>query len=130
MLARFRDPALVERTLDYAVSGEVRNQDSSGVLVTLLRDRETQDQAWNYIQKNWEKVRAQLTVSSGEDLVRATGYFCSVERREEVTSFFAAHKVEASDRTLAKAVDSMNACLQLRAAQGNDLHKWLAARAQ
>lgn len=130
MLARFRDPALVERTLDYAVSGEVRNQDSSGVLVTLLRDRETQDQAWNYIQKNWEKVRAQLTVSSGEDLVRATGSFCSVERREEVTSFFAAHKVEASERTLAKAVDSMNACVQLRAAQGNDFNRWLAARAQ
>jgi aminopeptidase N len=130
MLGRFRDPALVERTLDYAVSGEVRNQDSYGVLVALLRDRETQDQAWSYIQKNWEKVRAQLTVSSGEDLVRATGYFCSVERRQEVISFFAVHKVEASERTLAKAVDSMNACIQLRAAQGSDFHRWLAARAK
>jgi aminopeptidase N len=130
MLGRFRDPALVERTLNYAVSGEVRNQDSSGVLVALLRDRETQDEAWSYIQKNWEKVRAQLTVSSGEDLVRATGYFCSVERRQEVTSFFATHKVEASERTLAKAVDSMNACIQLRAAQGNDFHRWLTARAK
>jgi aminopeptidase N len=128
ILGRFRDPALVERTLDYAVSGEVRNQDSYGVLVALLRDRETQDEAWSYIQKNWEKVRAQLTVSSGEDLVRATGYFCSVDRREEVTSFFATHKVEASERTLAKAVDSMNACIQLRAAQGTDFHRWLAAR--
>ena len=130
MLGRFREPALVERTLDYAVSGEVRNQDSYGVLVALLRDRETQDQAWNYIQKNWEKVRAQLTVSSGEDLVRATGYFCSVERRQEVTSFFATHKVEASERTLAKAVDSMNACIQMRAAQGSDFHRWLAGRGQ
>ena len=37
-LARFRDPALVKRTLDYTVSGEVRNQDSWMVLVALLRD--------------------------------------------------------------------------------------------
>ena len=37
-LARFRDPALVKRTLDYIVSGEVRNQDSWTALVALLRD--------------------------------------------------------------------------------------------
>ena len=36
-LARFRDPALVKRTLDYTVSGEVRNQDS-WVLLVLCSD--------------------------------------------------------------------------------------------
>ena len=127
-LARFRDPELVKRTLDYAVSGEVRNQDSWGVLVALLRDRETQDQTWDYIRTHWDTVKAQLTVSSGEEVVRATGHFCSVERRDEVTEFFAAHKVEASARTLATAVDSINACVQVRATQGSDFHKWLATR--
>jgi aminopeptidase N len=127
-LARFRNPELVKRTLDYTVSGEVRNQDSWGVLVALLRDRETRDQTWDYIRINWETVKAQLTVSSGEEVVRATGYFCSVERRDEVAEFFAAHKVEASARTLATAVDSINACVQLRATQESDFHRWLATR--
>jgi aminopeptidase N len=61
-LARFRDPALVNRTLDYLVSGEVRNQDTWIVLIALLRDRATRDQTWEYMQKNWDKVHAQLTV--------------------------------------------------------------------
>ncbi len=129
-LARFRDPALVKRTLDYIVSGEVRNQDSGSLLVSLLRHRETRDQTWDYIQSNWDKVHAQLTVSSGQEVVQATGSFCTVQQRNEVIDFFAAHKVESSERTLAKAVDSINDCIQVRSAQEADFHRWLAAEAK
>ena len=127
-LARFRNPELVTRTLDYAVSGQVRNQDSWIVLALLLRQRETQDQAWTYIQHNWDKVHAQFTTNSGVRVVNATGYFCTAERRDEVTSFFATHKVDAAERTFAKAIDSINACIQFRASQQPNLHQWLAAQ--
>jgi aminopeptidase N len=124
-LARFRDPALVTRTLDYTVSGQVRNQDSWTVLVALLRDRETRDQTWDYIEKNWDKAHAQFTANSGVRVVAATGNFCTVKQRDEVTSFFASHKVDSSERTLAKAIDSMNDCIRMRATQGPNLHQWL-----
>jgi aminopeptidase N/puromycin-sensitive aminopeptidase len=127
-LGRFRDPELVKRTLDYLVSGEVRNQDTWIVLIALLRDRATRDQTWDYIQKNWDKVHAQLTVSSGAEVVRATGNFCTVRRRDEVISFFATHKIGAAERTLAKAVDSIDDCIQLRSSQEPDLHTWLQAQ--
>jgi aminopeptidase N len=127
-LGRFRDPALVKRTLDYTVSGEVRNQDSWFVMVALLRNRETRDQTWEYMRKNWNKVHAQLTVSSGAGVVAATGSFCTVRQRDEVVEFFATHKVEASERTLAKAVDSINDCVQLHSAQEGDFHRWLNAQ--
>jgi aminopeptidase N len=124
-LTRFRDPALVTRTLDYDVSGQVRNQDSWIVLADLLRQSETQDQTWDYIKNNWEKVHAQFTTNSGVRVVNATGYFCTAERRDDVTSFFATHKVDAAERTLAKAIDSINDCIQLRAAQKPNLQQWL-----
>jgi aminopeptidase N/puromycin-sensitive aminopeptidase len=127
-LARFRDPALVKRTLDYLVSGEVRNQDTWIALTALLRDRATRDQTWECMQKNWDKVHAQLTVSSGAEVVRATGNFCTVRQRDEVIDFFATHKMEASERTLAKAVDSINDCIQLRSSQEPDFHSWLEAQ--
>jgi aminopeptidase N len=128
VLARFRDPALVTRTLDYTASGEVRNQDSWTILTSLLRNRETRDQAWDYIQKNWDKIHAQLTVSSGTEVVRATGSFCTIRQRDEVASFFVSHKVDASERTLAAAIDSINDCIQLRSVQESKLHAWLAAQ--
>jgi aminopeptidase N len=100
------------------------------VLVALLRDPATRDQTWEYMQKNWDKVHAQLTVSSGEDVVAATGFFCTVRQRDEVTTFFATHKVEASERRLAKAVDSINDCVQLRSSQEADFHRWLENQAR
>ena len=129
-LARFRDPALVTRTLDYTVSGQVRTQDSWTVLAALLRDRETREQTWAYIRKNWDKVHAQFTTNSGVRVVAATGNFCSVKQRDEVAGFFATHKVDASERTLAKAIDSMNDCIQMRATQEPSLHRWLEAQSR
>jgi aminopeptidase N len=125
LLAQFRDPALVKRTLDLIASGEIRNQDSGTVLTTLMRDRETRDQTWEYVRKNWELVRAQFTVSSGAEVVEATGSFCTLKHRDEVIDFFATHKVAASERTLARAVDSIMDCIEVRSEQEPKLHAWL-----
>ncbi|XWK52605.1 ERAP1-like C-terminal domain-containing protein [Tunturiibacter empetritectus] len=130
LLARFRDPALVRRTLDLIASGEVRNQDSWAMLTELLRERATRDQAWEYMRRNWERVSAQLTVSSGAEVVGAAGAFCTVEQRDQISSFFATHKVAAAERTLAKAVDSINDCIKLQTVQEPKLHAWLQLQAK
>jgi aminopeptidase N/puromycin-sensitive aminopeptidase len=124
-LSHFFDPALVTRTLDYAVSSQVRNQDSWRILAVLLRQRATRDQAWAYIQQHWDKVHSQFTTNSGVRVVAATGSFCTAKHRDEVTSFFKTHPVEASARTLSKSIDSINACIDFRAAQEPSLHQWL-----
>jgi len=124
-LPRFVDPALVRRTLDFTVSGQVRNQSSWILLAILLSQPETRDQAWSYTQTNWEKVHAQLTASSGARIVGAVGSFCTAPQRDEVSSFFASHKVDGADRTLLKSIDSINACIQLRDAQEPKLKQWL-----
>ncbi len=127
-LASFQAPALVERTLDYTVSGQVRNQDSWVLLSILLRQPETRTQAWDYIRQNWDKVHAQFTTSSGVRVVGATGSFCTEKQRDEVRSFFATHPVDASERTLKKSIDSINACVALHEAQEPNLRRWLDAQ--
>jgi aminopeptidase N/puromycin-sensitive aminopeptidase len=124
-LALFTEPALVKRTLDDAVSGQVRNQSSWIPIAILLGRRETQEQAWSYVQANWPKVHAQLTASSGARIVTAAGAFCTVERRDQVASFFAEHHVDGAERTLSKSIDAINACIQLRAAQEPGVKAWL-----
>ena len=127
-LASFQAPALVQRTLEYTVSGAVRNQDSWILMSILLQRPETRDQAWDYIRHNWEKVHAQFTTNSGVRVVAATGSFCTEKQRDEVQSFFASHPVDASERTLKKSLDSINACVQLQKAQEPNLRQWLEAQ--
>ncbi len=127
-LAYFKDPALVTRALNYAVSGQVRNQDSWILIAILLQRPETREQAWQYIKSNWPKVSAQLTTASGARIVSSAGRFCSAEKHDEVLSFFSTHKVVAADRTLKIAGDSINDCVQLHNAQEPNLKQWLDMR--
>ena len=125
-LALFKDPALAKRSLDYSVSGKVRNQDAVFQLGIPLYNRDTRELAWEYIQQNWDKVKTEFTPLNGGFLVGATSDFCSTEKRDEVVSFFSTHKVPSSERALKRATDSINDCIELRSLQGPKLKEWLA----
>jgi aminopeptidase N/puromycin-sensitive aminopeptidase len=125
-LAFFKDPALAKRSLDYTLSGKVRNQDSPAMLAIPMRSRYTQDLTWQYVQDNWDKVKAQMTPLSAGYFVGSAGNFCSAERRDQVVSFYSTHKVASSERALKRAVDTINDCIELRANQEQNLKEWLA----
>jgi len=128
LLAQFEDPALVKRSLDYAVSGKVRNQDAAIQFVIALQVDATRDLAWQYIKANWDKVQALITTSMGAYLVGSTGSFCTAEARDDVTSFFSTHKVAASDKSLKHAVEHIDGCIELRKLQEPNLKQWIAAQ--
>jgi len=117
LLAEFEDPALVQRSLDYAVSGKVRNQDAAIQFAIALQIPATRDLAWKYIQSHWDKVQAQLTTEMGAVLVGSTSGFCSVASRDEVKSFFSAHKVpppSCRSNTPSNASTAASSCARFR----------------
>jgi aminopeptidase N len=127
LLAEFEDPALVQRSLDYAVSSKVRNQDAALQFSISLQIAATRNQAWDYIKTHWDKVQAQLTTDMGGYLVGGTGGFCSADARDDVQKFFSTHKVSSSDRVLKRAVERINGCIELQSLQEPNLKQWLAA---
>jgi aminopeptidase N/puromycin-sensitive aminopeptidase len=128
-LAHFKDPELVRRALDYAASGKVRNQDATRLFSVALQSPDTQDNAWQYIEQNWPKVKAQFTTWAGGSLVSSTAAFCTSQRRDEVKDFFATHKVAASANALTRSQNSINDCVDLRAEQSANLQQWLSSSA-
>jgi aminopeptidase N/puromycin-sensitive aminopeptidase len=128
LLAEFEDPALVQRSLDYAASGKVRNQDSAIQFAIALQVPANRDLAWKYIQSHWEKVQAQLTTEMGAVLVGSTSGFCSANARDEVKNFFASHKVASSDLALKHALERIDGCIELRSLQEPNLRQWIAAQ--
>jgi aminopeptidase N/puromycin-sensitive aminopeptidase len=128
LLAEFQDPALVQRSLDYAASGKVRNQDAAIQFAIPLENDETRSPAWSYIQNNWSKVQAQLATGMGSSVVRNLGHFCSADDRDDIQKFFAAHKVPESDLALKHAIESINGCIELRSQQQPSLIQWISAQ--
>jgi aminopeptidase N len=129
-LASFREASLIKRTLDYAVSSKVRNQDAVTLFDIEMSDRSTQDVAWQFVQHNWPRVQAQMTTWAGASLVTATGNYCSETQQQEVTDFFRDHVVPASASALNKARVNIADCVQLRKSQEANLSNWASAQSK
>jgi aminopeptidase N len=128
-LARFKDPELTRRALEYATSGKVRNQDSITLFAIALQSPNTQETTWKYIENNWTKVQAQFTMFTGGELVGSTSAFCTAEQRDQVKDFFTTHKVAASANALTRSQNSINDCVDLRSEQSANLEQWLSSSA-
>ncbi|MGA8145564.1 MAG: M1 family metallopeptidase [Candidatus Acidiferrales bacterium] len=128
-LCLFSDPALLTRTLKFAVSPMMRAQDAPQVFGSVMANPAGQQVAWDFIRNNWTEVSAKLSNYSDSGLVGDAGVFCDAPKRDEVESFFTSHKVPASDRTLKLTLEQINGCIDLRAHQESNLQSWLQKQA-
>lgn len=128
LLARFEDPALVQRSLNYAASNKVRNQDALIQFAIGLQGDATRDLTWSYVKSHWDTLKTLLTPELGSILVGSTSAFCSIDARDDVKAFFAEHKVPSSDSALKHSIERIDGCIEFRRLQEPNLKAWIAAQ--
>ena len=129
-LASFRDPALADRTLAFAMSAEVRSQDTP-VLLGQLLNSSASDETWTALSTQWDAIIRRLgDFQSIPYVVGSLGGFCTAERAAEIRAFFAAHPVPAAARGLAQSLERIDSCVALDKRQSAPFSAWLAARAR
>lgn len=127
-LTHFSDPALVRRTMEYAVGPEVRTQDTKLLVAAMIANDETRAPAWELLQQRWSDLQKKAGEStSNGSIVAAVGTFCDAEAARQVDRFFAAHPVPDASRTLLQARERIRSCVALRDAQAPRLAAWLEA---
>ncbi|MGH8730782.1 MAG: ERAP1-like C-terminal domain-containing protein, partial [Burkholderiales bacterium] len=127
-LAEFRDPALVKRALEYAVSGRMRNQDAPHFIASILDEPESRDVAWAFVKAHWGEVKSSFTPLAGAAVVAAAGSFCDARGQEDVRQFFTQNTVPAAERTLQQTLEQISNCAALRQRQHTHLAEWLAGQ--
>ena len=127
-LSSFRDPALVKRTLQFAVSG-ARSQDVPLLLGQLMGTSAIQDSTWALVKAEWPALVAKLgTFQAAPYIVSSLGAFCSADKAAEIKAFFDAHPVPEAARALTQALERISTCTAVRTRQSPAFTKWLAAR--
>jgi len=124
-LPEFTDRKLVERTLQFAVSPEVRSQDTLGVLSDVLENEDGQQLAWDFVRQHWGEIEKAGGPFASAQIVGATSSFCDAGMRDQVTEFFNAHKIAAADRTYRQSIERINNCIDLKSQQETHLASWL-----
>ena len=121
----------MQRTLRFAISSEVRTQDTATLIGGLIGRTSSQDAAWAFVKENWDLLTKTLGVFQGiPRIAGAVGAFCTREKRIEVQQFFKEHPVPAADRTLRQAVERIDSCVALKERQAPAASAWLASAAR
>ena len=128
-LADFRQPELIDRGLQFALSPQLRTQDAALYLGRFFFNREARDRALAFVTANWTALEPKVTIFGGDtNLIRSMNAFCDTGSRDRIRAFFAEHKLPAAERTLAQTLEQISNCIALREKQTPAVAAWLAAR--
>ena len=124
-LPQFSDPKLLERTLEYAISPDVRSQDALQLVTGVMGNPAGEKLAWDFIRQHWTEVEKAGGPFASAEVVGATSVFCDAGLRDQVTEFFTAHKVAAAERTYKQSIERINNCVDFKTQQQPQLASWL-----
>jgi len=124
-LPQFRDPKLLERTLEFAVSPDVRSQDTLQLISSVLDNPDGQKLGWEFVRQHWSEVEKAGGPFASAQIVGATSNFCDAGMRDEMTEFFNTRKVAAAERAYRQSIERINNCIDLKSQQEPQLASWL-----
>jgi aminopeptidase N len=124
-LPQFEDPKLLQNTLDYAISPEVRSQDAVSLISSVMQNPVGEKLAWDFVLTHWDAVQKVGGPFASGQIVGATSSFCDAHMRDQVADFYAAHKIEAAERTYRQSIERINNCVDLKSQQEPQLASWL-----
>jgi aminopeptidase N len=126
LLAEFRDPQLIDRSLALLLSPEMREQDVPFFLSGLLHNPLARDKAWQTLRDRWDALKGKIVGFGGSGPVLALGEYCSQDKAKEVRSFFDDHPLPGAERSVKSALEQINECTALKKSQAAKLSQWLA----
>lgn len=121
-LANFSDPALLTRTMEYALTPDVRGQDFTGLLAQVMANPAGKDLAWNFVRKHWAQINDKPPGGPGK-VTGAVNTLCDSRHLAEVKSFYAENKLEA--RTTQETIETISGCVDVKSLQEPNAAAWL-----
>src|SRR5262245_35231084 len=113
-LAGFRQPELLSRTLDFAVSGSVRSQDAPFLLRSLLGSVYGRERAWAFVKERWETMARQFPGSAYRRMWEGVTALISPEWERDVRDFFSTRGIVLGGKTLEQYLEQLHMAVRFQ----------------
>ena len=109
-MTSFTDPPLLQKTLEFALSGEVKRQDVIGVILAATGNPHTARVTWAWLQSNMEKIREMYSNTGALSTVFNTMIpILGVGRIQEVENFFRKHSIPEAESGIKAGLEKLRA---------------------
>ncbi|XP_069970729.1 puromycin-sensitive aminopeptidase isoform X1 [Penaeus vannamei] len=108
-LGATRDPNLIQRVLQFAISDEVRNQDTVFVIISVAMTAPGRSAAWAFFKKHHEDLVDRY--EGGYLVTRLIKYitenFATEDMASEVEAFFQERQIPGTERTVQQSLETI-----------------------
>ncbi|KAL0113903.1 hypothetical protein PUN28_011320 [Cardiocondyla obscurior] len=129
-LGAIKDEALLRKVLDFAMSEEVRAQDTVFAIMSVGLSYKGRLMAWNFFKENWKTLLDRY--EGGFLLARlvkfTTENFVTEEQAKDVESFFEGHPTPGTERTVQQCVESIRLNVAWLAREKDSIRKYLTTQ--
>jgi puromycin-sensitive aminopeptidase len=123
-LANFPNIELLRQTMQMTLSGEVRTQNAPFLMHSLLYNRVSRLEAWDFIKANWETMVNRFPDSALPRMCEAIVGLA--DKQTEVEEFFAQHKMRLGGKLIDQHLERLAVAVQFRQREGGKLAESLA----
>lgn len=109
-LGLFQNPKLVEKTLHFSLSKEVRKQDSIAILAYTLNPV-NKEIAWEFIKNNWPVLKERYGSIGNplSNLIKSLAVFNTQEKYNDIKKFFKKNPTPSSARAIEQTLEKIDA---------------------
>ncbi len=105
-LGSFKQRELLKKTLNFAISKDVRRQDSVRVIASVSMNRHGADLSWSFIKQNWKLFLERYGTSRDvSNLLSPFSGSTSVERAKEFEQFLKKNPAPGTERTVQQVLE-------------------------
>lgn len=128
-LGRFTQKKLLEKTLAFSLSKEVRAQDTMLFVGSVLSNPKGRDLAWNFIKKEWpvflERYGGGKSLSS---LVSSLGFFVHERDVADIERFFKKNPAPGAARTVDQVLERIRTKAVWLSRDKKKIAKWIKSK--
>ena len=109
-LGLFKSKTLLKRSLEFAISKDVRFQNTLGIIVSVWGNSEGRYLAWEFIKKNWKMLKERY--AGGHYFTRVfspAGEFTKVSDAKDIEEFVKKNPTPEAERTIAQTLERIYA---------------------
>lgn len=106
-LANFKDDRVLEKTLSFTLSKNVRTQNLFVPVSRMVANPYGKELVWPWIRKNWKELVKKFGVGNPllNRIIGSVSVMSSMDREREVRRFFAKHRVPGTEMKLSQSLE-------------------------
>jgi hypothetical protein len=126
-LSDFRDALLIDRTVAFGLTEEVRPQNAPGLFARSIANRDQGERAWRFVKSHWDEIVDRCAPSTVVYVADGVRYLTTPELVEDAEGFFAAHPIPQSALQLQQILERQRVNADLRGRAVPNLQTFFAS---